>query len=329
MTPEDISIHEVSQALLDDTQTFPPRYLYRLSGLEGEEAEAIKATWPQISLQRRRALLEDVETLQETNYVVSFDKLCEIALQDEDPGVRTLAIQTLWESEDPALIPQFLDILENDTETETRAQAASALGRFVYLGELEELAEDKFHEVEEHLLRIMNSEAHPLIRRRALEAMGFSGRESVADHITEAYEYGDEDWLASALFAMGRSGASRWKPEVLDNLSHESNRVKLEAAKAAGELYIEEAVPELLGLLEDLDAEVRVVVAWALSEIGGDDVREALEALQEETTDEAELEALENALDNLAFTEDMPTLDLFDFDQDDLDEMMNFDIEEE
>ncbi len=329
MTEADISIHEVSRALLDETQTFPPRYLYRLSGLEGEDFEVIKATWPQISLQRRRALLEDIETLQETNYVVSFDKLCEIALKDEDPGVRTLAIQILWESEDPALIPLFLDILENDTETETRAQATSALGRFVYLGEMEELAEDKFHAVEERLLEIMNSEAHPLIRRRALEAMGFSSRESVADHITEAFEYGDEDWLASALFAMGRSGASRWKPEVLDNLGHESDRVKLEAAKAAGELYLEDAVPELLGLLDNLDAELRVVAAWALSEIGGDGVREALEALQDETTDDAEYEALESALDNLAFTEDMPTLDIFDFDQDDLDDMMNFDIEEE
>ncbi len=51
------------------------------------------------------------------------------------------------------------------------------------------------------------------------------------------------------------------------------------------------------------DDEVRMAVIWALSKIGGEDVRETLEQLMEETDDEDEAELIEEAIDNLFFTE--------------------------
>ena len=62
-----------------------------------------------------------------------------------------------------------------------------------------------------------------------------------------------------------------------------------------------------LGALEEeaQDSEIRAAIFWSLSKIGGEEVRETLETILEETEDEEEVEILEEALDNLSFTEDV------------------------
>jgi HEAT repeat protein len=88
--------------------------------------------------------------------------------------------------------------------------------------------------------------------------------------------------------------------------------VRAEAVRAAGELEISEAVPNLLELLDDSNEAVRSAAIWSLSQIGGEGVRERLEQLQEETEDEEEADFIESALDNLAFTEEFQLYSLFD-----------------
>jgi HEAT repeat protein len=124
------------------------------------------------------------------------------------------------------------------------------------------------------------------------------------------------DWLVSALFAMGRSANSHWKPNVLKMLTHEHPTVRAEAASAAGELEIKAAVPQLLRLLKDDDIDVRMASIWALSQIGGAVVRPALEALLETTEDDDETNQIDNALENLEFTEEMNDLSLLEIPED-------------
>ena len=88
--------------------------------------------------------------------------------------------------------------------------------------------------------------------------------------------------------------------------------VRAEAASAAGELEIKRAVPKLLDLLEDVDSDVRMASIWALSQIGGPGVRSALDALLEITEDDEEATQLDNALENLDFTEEMNELALLE-----------------
>ena len=321
--PSEISFQELLDALLDTAAPLQPRFLYRLSGLEGEEVDHLEANWKKLPLQRRRSLLEDLEELAESNYLMSFDAVFRLALFDEDAHARLLALRSLWECEQPDLAPIFLDILDNDPSTETRAQAAAALGRFVYMGELEEFPQEELKKIESRLLEIMDSDEHPLIRRRAMESLGFSGQSAVVPWIEEAYEYGDEEWLVSALLAMGRSANQRWAPQVLEKLDDLTPEVRLLAARAAGELDLKDAVEALLALLDDQVDEIRMAAAWSLSELGGEGVREALEDLFERTDDEDEIDLLENALDNLAFTEDIQDLNLFDFSGYDLDDLVN------
>jgi HEAT repeat protein len=311
-TPKDIPFEELKKAILDETTPLAPQYMFRLSGLEGEELQECHDLWFQIPLTRRRNLIEDLEELQDTNFFVSFESLFRIAIHDEDAKVRQIAIRSLWESSDKDLIPVLISILESDSETETRAQAASTLGRFIYLGELDELPKNIHQGLEDKLFSILSSDAPPLVRRRSLEALGFSCREAIDSHIEEAYEYGDEDWVASALFAMGRSGNSRWALEVLEKLDHDSYLVRMEAIRAAGELALEEARTPLIYHLGDPDDEIRIAAAWALSHIGGTDAAEAIETLIEESDDDTEIDFLEAALDNLAFTEDLLNLDFLD-----------------
>jgi hypothetical protein len=71
-----------------------------------------------------------------------------------------------------------------------------------------------------------------------------------------------------------------------------------------------------MDLLEEeaQDVEIRFAVIWALSQIGGDGIRETLDALLDETDDEEEIEWIENALDNLTLTETGQAMNLLDID---------------
>jgi len=315
----DISIQQLVEALLDESKVFPARYLHRLSDLTLEDASEIKKQWFSISSKRRTALLEDLEQLGEADDILSFDEVCCIALKDDVPAVRRLAIQILRTYEKPSLIPAFLTMLETDTSPEVRAAAAAAMGGFIYMGEIEEISTRILRGIEDCLLRVTTSSDDKLVRCRALEALGYSSRDEVSPLIEKAYAMKDADWQISALFAMGRSADARWKLQVLARLDDSHPAVRAEAAAAAGELELQEATKPLLKLLRDEEDDVRTAAIWSLSQIGGERIAETLEALLQKTEDEDETELLEDALDNLAFTGDMRKFTLLDIPEDESD----------
>jgi hypothetical protein len=303
--PEEIPFNEVLTALLDENMPLQPRFVYRLSDLGRGDLDDLERTWEQVPVWRRQALMEDVEELGESDYLLSFEGVSRLALQDGDPTVRELAVRALWEYESDDLIPVFLRLMENDSTADVRAAAASALGKYIYLGEIDELSEELLGEIEDRLLKVANGSDLSLVRQQCLEALGFSGNPLVGDLIEKAYASGNNDWVASALFAMGRSANERWIPQVMEKLRNDYPAVRLEAARAAGELEVSQAVDPLLQLLDDEDDDVRAAAIWSLSQIGGEGVREALEESYEETEDDEEAELIEAALDNLDFTEEV------------------------
>jgi HEAT repeat protein len=100
-------------------------------------------------------------------------------------------------------------------------------------------------------------------------------------------------------------------------------RIRFAAVEAAGELGIEDAGPILLQLLEEEEEDEDVVAAaiWSLSQIGGDDARIYLLNLIETTEDEAAIEFLEDALENLDFTDELNKFNLLSLDDDELVEL--------
>ena len=312
----------VLDALLDDTKPFPARYLHRFSDISPADLALLIKAWPQVTSRRKHTLLEDLEELAESDTLTSFDDLARPLLRDDDPQVRVRAIRLLWETEDVKLAPVLLNILNEDEFAEVRAAAANALGLFIYQGELEKIPAELHHRIEDDLIKVATSTTETLVRRRALESLGYSGREEVIPLIENAYHEKNPDWVVSALFAMGHSCDERWKKQVLSKLHAPDEDIRSEAIHAAGELELPSARPILLDLLEDEeDLEIRRELIWALSKIGGEGVRGRLEEILEVEADDEEAGFIEEALDNLTFTEDLARFDLLDLDPDaDLDE---------
>ena len=322
-----VPFQSVVEALLDENQPFPAKFLHRFSDLQIEDLKTLLDAWPQISERKKLSLLEDLENLSESDTITSFDELARALLMDPDPFVRTFAIRLLWECEDARLAMEFMEMLQNDESIDVRAGAANALGQFVHLGELEKLPSELLHRIEDQLLEASLPANKSLIRRRALESLGYSGRSEVIPLIETAYRENNPDWVKSALWAMGRSGDERWKLEVLTQLRTPDEDTRAEAIHAAGELELASARPFLLDMLEDEeDLEMRRELIWALSRIGGESIRAKFEELLEIEEDDEEVEFIEEAMDTLSFTEDMgsfslinldPTVDFIEEDPDD------------
>ncbi len=307
-----ITITELINTLLDMDNPVPAKYIYRLSDLSDDDLAKIKAIWHQIPEWRRQALLEDTESMAADDTLLSFTALSKFALDDPDDHVRALAIQNLWESEDQTIVPKLLEMMSSDKSEEVRANAAYALGQFVYLGEIEELKENLLHQIEDQLISVYRGDDTLLVRRQALEALGYSSRPEVDDFLREAYSSGNRDLLASSLFAMGRSANSIWHPYVEKMLTHQDAEIRAEAARAAGELEAKSCRDLLLELVQDENEEVRQAAIWSLSEIGGEDIQDLFMNLYNSTDDDEELNFLEDALDNLAFTNDVGFFTLLD-----------------
>jgi len=320
MNTTPLSFQNVLDALLSDRPDFPRRYLQEFSDLGPLELKTLLDVWPRVKPSRKLTLLEDLDALAEVDTLVSFDDLARTLLTDPEPEVRIRAIRLLDEYEDPKVVPSYLDMLKNDPEINVRAEAANALHLFVALGELEEIPENIYHQVEDALLASAASEDESRVRRGALEALGYSSRPEVTTLIESAFHREDPAWQASSLVAMGRSADDRWDEEVTRSLVNVNDRIRKAAVQAAGELSLQSARPILLKMLgEEEDDSVLSSVIWSLSQIGGEDVRTYLENLLDVIEDDDEQIAfLEEALDNLAFTEDLDRFELMALDPDDL-----------
>jgi HEAT repeat protein len=157
-----------------------------------------------------------------------------------------------------------------------------------------------------------------MVRRRALESLGYSSHPKVPEIIQKAAASEDPQWLSSALYAMGRSADGQWADFVIAQLDSQDNEVQFEAIRAAGELEIEEVRDPLIERFEDSvdDPDLRYAIIWSLSQIGGKGLKEKFENLIEKSTDVEEVEWLEKGLDNLELGGDLESMELLDVDPD-------------
>lgn len=321
-----VPFDQILDALLDVDNPFPAYYLHRFSDINQSHLAELTKVWTVIPLSRKKSFLEDLEILLETDTLVKFDDVAYLALEDKDPNVRDLGIRLLWENEEKRFSTILLKILQTDTSPLVRERAALSLGKFVYLGELEEIPLSIYQEVEELLLKAVRTENSKAVRQRALEALGYSSREEVQALIEEAFQSKDQSWIAVALAAMGHSADNRWEGAVSSMLYHMNDTIRLEAIKAAGELELKSTREVLLQLLEEeLDPDLATATIWSLSQIGGQGVREAIEAKLDSCLDDEEEEFLEEALENLSFNEDFGLLGMFEVDDDSNDNETNKD----
>jgi HEAT repeat protein len=249
-------------------------------------------------------------------------------LSDPDPEVRTLAIQGLWDYPDPDLIDPLIDIAQRDPDQQVRNRAITALGRYVYEGEMadydydwgeletiirkDELPEESYQRAVAFLLDIARDPSESLDARRfSIEALGFSSEPEIVDLVEQAYHAPDVEMKASALFAMGRSGLVRWDRYVLAELDSPVLQIQLEAVRTAGELFLEEAAPVLVTLASSTtDQDLRHEAIWALGHMTSLEVWQFLDDItQDPTEDEKTRQLAEAALDEYEMLQEMTETD--------------------
>jgi len=314
-----VSTKAVIEALLDQNTPFPLVYLEWFSDLTPSAIRDLEKAWPQVAPARRIEIAKQLEEMNETDTMVLFNEFAKIAMKDAEPAVRVSASMLLREDPELDLVPALIRLVNEDPEASVRAAYAATLGMYVYEGEMEEIPENVKNLVEEALLKKYNSADETIVRRRALEAVSFSSRKEINDLLIKAYKSGEAGWMVTALFGMGRNLDQRWARYILPHIKDADPEIQLEAVRAAGELGMKEAREPLIELLEDsgdLDDETRFAAIWSLSEIGGENVQETLVQIMEDSEDDELTEFVEDALDNLTFTDGMNKMDMFDFDID-------------
>ena len=329
MKEQTISFQTVLDALTSSGKDFPRRYYQHFSDIGPLELKTVQDVWPRVKLDRKLSVLNGLLSMAESDTLVNFDVFARGILDDSEATVRVLAIRLLGECEDTKLVPAFIDLLKNDPDVSVRVEAANALNLFVDLGELEEISEEVYGEVYAALLEAAKGAEETRLRRRALESLGWSSNPEVPELIESAFE-GNIDWRVSALVAMGRSADDRWEDRVLRSLLDDNDKVRKAAVQSAGMLAFKSARLPLLKLLEsDDNGDLMTAAIWSLSQIGGEDVQTYLENLIDQTEDEDLIDFIEEALDNLAFTEDLDRFELMSFNPDDIEDLEELDVMED
>ncbi len=307
------NFEELLQQIGDTEKRLSIPSLYDLSGMDRTETLLFQDAWPTIAVERRRQIINFLVEIAEASFEVNFGPVFRFCLGDEDGKVRAAAIEGLWEDNDTALINPLISLLRDDPSISVRAGAATSLGRYVLLGELDKIKAQHLAMVREALLETIRLPLEHLeVRRRAVESIAYSSHEGVREIIETAYYDEDERMRAGAVFAMGRSADSYWSDLVINELESSRPEMRYEAAVASGELELVTATPLLANLVNDPDREVLEAAIWALGQIGGNEARRILYDCYRED-DEFLCEAVEEALEQLEFMHGGLNISLDDF----------------
>ncbi|HEY3342331.1 MAG TPA: HEAT repeat domain-containing protein [Anaerolineae bacterium] len=275
------------------------RTLRALSGLDTDQLAEVQAAWPLLNAQRRAYVTEKMREMAEEDVELDFTSMFHFTFSDVDERVRLSSIEGLWEDETPSLIDPLVILLRGDPSPLVRAASATALGRFLLLGEMERISRLRRDQVYSALMgAILISPPDSVVYQHALESLAYTSNEEVQTLISDAYASENLALRVTAVFAMGRSGDKQYSDLVRNELNSVLPAMRAEAARACGELEVSEAVPELSKLVDDSDTDVTTAALIALGQIGSDEARHLLEHAAE-SDDEDIAATAEEALSEL------------------------------
>ncbi len=321
---EPFDIDQTLDALRDEEGmvVLPAGAIYGLSDLKDKHLNQLHDCWHSLSVERRRSLVEFLAEIGEVDFALSLEPIAYVMFEDSDPAVRAKAIELTWYETSEKLFNALMRLADDEVPL-VRAAALSALGRFIYEAELEEFDEELATQAHDLTISRYHDLSEDLeVRRRALEAISNSSHPQLSGMIEEAYNSDEIMMQVSAVFAMGASCDDRWHREVLAELDNENAEIRYEAARAAGALELDRAVPTLIELAHGEDYEVQMMAIAALGEIGTKEAQrglEALAALAEEVGDAEMADAVDEAIEIATLVSGV-ILPMFDFEEDDIDE---------
>ena len=310
------SLDAVIDALKSESAEDPkpnPTLIYGLSNLTRLEVERLQPVWNAVDIPVRRAILRFMVEASEMMFQLNYRMLAISLLTDDDPRVRESAIELLWEDQTLEVMNLLITGGMNDDNRDVRAAAMTGLGRYILAGELGDLPEADTNQAIEAALAAWEDEREDInVRRRALEAFANTTIPQLVEAIQQGYESPYPEMRSSAIFAMGRSCDQRWRDFVMEEIDSDDPTMRYEAARAAGELELEEAVPKLAQLVIEPDRDIAAVAVWSLGEIGGRPAMRVLDMLvekAEEDGDDDMLQAVDDAIGNAALASEIAGLD--------------------
>ena len=278
--------------------------LMDLSDLSSAELGRFARVWFKVTPEHKRNVIERLVDMAEDNTELDFGAIFKLCLKDSDEAVRRSSITGLWEFEDRSLILSLVELLESDSSGEVRASSAMALGKFALLAQDGKILPRDSELVQGCLMKAVRDEKEWLeVRRRALESVAPFNTPDIHEHIHWAYDSDDLSLKSSSLYAMGRTGESRWLSLLFRELQNPSPPIRYEAANACGEMDDEDAAPHLVPLLHDDDFQVQLATIAALGKIGGSLAKRALRRSLK-TGDAALEDAAREALENIQSMDD-------------------------
>jgi HEAT repeat protein len=301
-----MSLKAYLDELADQRTELTQKQLARLSRLGADEIEELRQSWQKLGTERRREVVQRASSIIEDDIESDFDDLFKVGLDDEDSAVRIASIQGLWEYTGRDLIRRLVSLLKDDSDPGVRSTAALALGRYIVLGEFDEIPPEYVKRAEDALRQSYEEDPEVEVRARCLESIGASSQPYVRDLITRSHESGNYRLRLSAIHAMGRNCDERWMPILLQEMTDDEPEVRFEAVGAVGQVADESAINAIAELIEDEDREVQFAAIEALGHIGGRRVKQHLRLVLK-SGDEALRDAAQQALDEADFEEDPMT----------------------
>jgi len=312
----DLTIEQIIEALNGDEPVSIPM-LYQLTDLTPDDMDHFCSGWSGIKQDRRRIIIRHLADISEHNFQVDFSSVFSHCLGDSEPEVRKASLDGLWDTDRLSLIQPIIRVMENDPDDDVKALAAATLGHFVLMGEWQQIPYTNIEPIVEALIaQVENEEVVIPVRRAALESLGAASHPRVASLIEEAYDGGDLDMQISSIYAMGKSADKRWLNVVNDEMLNPFHEMRIEAARASGEIGGSDFVPNLGELAWDEDIEVQLAAVTALGEIGGELAMRMLEELVQDPEAARIQDAAIEALEQASWLESDIDFSLFDWEND-------------
>ena len=320
------------QRVATGAKTFSDTELKLFSDLETKEIREILPLWNEIPLNRQENFLQELYDFYAKDSLVVYENLGLVMMEDKSPSIRAKGLALLGENDNARFGTKVAAIAANDPDETVRVEALTQLGRYVLLDQLESLSGSWDLAKAEAILRAATHDPNGQIARVGLENYAYFENPEVSNLIEKAFDNPEAAWQESAIIAAGRSEDMQWMGNIIAGLSHPNSNVRRSAATALGENGVHASRVQLLEALEEEDdPDVFNSIFWALSMIGGEDVRTTLEAAMADCEDDDQLEFMENAMENLSMIEELGHFDMLGFEPSELDDLTieDFDLDNE
>ncbi len=293
---------DILSELRENNRELTYKEIQSFSDLSEENLAQFRQTWNLLSNKRKEMFFELLLVEFMSNTLMDFSEIALIGLNDEDPIIRRGSLKLLMDNRKSYFLDQLISISNGDPDTEVRLDAISTLGYFLMDMEMAERRNNKAKKVLKTLESLMES-PDKLTRLRVMEALAYVDHPAIIPLVYASLTSNIDTEIASGLRAVQNSLNQRWAANVIENLDHPNPDVQYEAIKAVGELQLKRARNRILRLLaqfDQLDDDILDATILTASQLGGNQVREMIEMIEEVFEDEEDMvDLFEEAKSNL------------------------------